>query len=74
MAAASSNANTNVSMLGESYKYCASTAGAMGYSLEDVTESLGLMANAGVKGSQAGNTLKNAMINLAKPTDAWRQL
>ena len=70
MAAASSNANTNVSMLGESYKYCASTAGAMGYSLEDVTESLGLMANAGVKGSQAGNTLKNAMINLAKPTDA----
>lgn len=70
MASASSNANTNVSLLGESYKYCASTAGAMGFSLEDVTESLGLMANAGVKGSQAGTTLKNAMINLAKPTDA----
>ena len=70
MAAASSNANTNVSLLGESYKYCASTAGAMGFSLEDVTESLGLMANAGVKGSQAGTTLKNAMINLAKPTQA----
>lgn len=70
MAAASSNANTNVSLLGESYKYCASTAGAMGFSLEDITESLGLMANAGVKGSQAGTTLKNAMINLAKPTDA----
>ncbi len=70
MAAASSNANTNVTILGESYKYCASTAGAMGYSLEDVTESLGLMANAGVKGSQAGTTLKNAMINMAKPTDA----
>lgn len=68
MAAASSNANTNVSLLGESYKYCASTAGAMGYSLEDVTESLGLMANAGVKGSQAGTSLKTAMINLAKPT------
>ncbi|MCI5680179.1 MAG: phage tail tape measure protein [Bacteroidales bacterium] len=73
MAAAASNANTNVSILGESYKYCASTAGAMGYSLEDVTESLGLMANAGVKGSQAGTTLKNAMINLAKPTDAMAQ-
>lgn len=70
MASASSNANTNVLLLGESYKYCASTAGAMGYSLEDITESLGLMANAGVKGSQAGTTLKNAMINLAKPTDA----
>lgn len=70
MAAASSNANTNVTILGESYKYCASTAGAMGYSLEDITESLGLMANAGVKGSQAGTTLKNAMINMAKPTDA----
>ena len=72
MASASSNANTNVSLLGESYKYCASTAGAMGFSLEDVTESLGLMANAGVKGSQAGTTLKNAMINLAKPTDAMQ--
>lgn len=58
MAAASSNANTNVSLLGESYKYCASTAGAMGYSLEDVTESLGLMANAGVKGSQLVHPLK----------------
>lgn len=70
MAAASSNANTNVSLLGESYKYCASAAGAMGYSLEDITESLGLMANAGVKGSQAGTSLKTAMINLAKPTKA----
>ena len=74
MASASSNANTNVSLLGESYKYCASTAGAMGFSLEDITESLGLMANAGVKGSQAGTTLKNAMINLAKPTDAMAKV
>ena len=73
MASASSNANTNVSLLGESYKYCASTAGAMGYSLEDVTESLGLMANAGVKGSQAGTSLKTAMINLAKPTAQMKQ-
>lgn len=73
MASASSNANTNVSLLGESYKYCASTAGAMGYSLEDITESLGLMANAGVKGSQAGTSLKTAMINLAKPTNAMQQ-
>lgn len=73
MASASSNANTNVSLLGESYKYCASTAGAMGYSLEDITESLGLMANAGVKGSMAGTSLKTAMINLAKPTNAMQQ-
>lgn len=73
MASASANANTNVSLLGESYKYCASTAGAMGYSLEDVTESLGLMANAGVKGSQAGTSLKTAMINLAKPTAQMKQ-
>lgn len=72
MAAASSNANTNVNLLGESYKYCASTAGAMGYSVEDITESLGLMANAGVKGSQAGTSLKTAMINLAKPTTAMQ--
>lgn len=70
LAATSSSANTNVSMLGESFKYCASTAGAMGYSVEDISVALGVMANAGVKGSTAGTTLKNIIANLAKPTDA----
>ena len=68
LAAASSNANTNVSLMGESFKYCAPVAGAMGASAEDLSIALGLMANAGIKGSQAGNSLKNALVNLTKPT------
>ncbi len=70
MAAASSNANTNVSLLGESFKYVAPLFGAMNYSAEDATTALGLMANAGIKGSQAGTSLKNAIANMVKPTDA----
>ena len=69
MAAASTNANTNVTMLGESFKYCAATAGAMGYNIEDISVALGVMANAGIKGSTAGTTLKNVIANMAKPTD-----
>lgn len=73
MASASSNANTNVAMLGESFKYVAPLAGAMGYSVEDTALALGLMANAGVKGSQAGTTLKTMFTNLAKPTKKMQQ-
>lgn len=54
LAAASSNANTNVSMMGETFKYCAPIAGALGFSAEDTAEAIGLMANAGIKSSQAG--------------------
>lgn len=78
MAAASTNANTNVELMGESMKYAGTLAGAMGASVEDVSIALGLMANSGVKGSQAGNALKNALVNLVKPTeqqtDAMKQL
>lgn len=69
MAAASSNANTNVSMLGESFKYVAPLAGSMGYSAEDVATALGLMANSGIKASAAGTALRTLLTNLAKPTD-----
>lgn len=69
LAAASSNANTNVSMLGESFKYVAPVAGAMGYSVQDTSVALGLMANAGIKASQAGTALRTIMTNMAKPTD-----
>lgn len=69
LAKASSSANTNVSMLGESFKYIAPLAGTMGYSVEDVSLALGLMANASVKGSMAGTSLKTALSNLASPTD-----
>lgn len=68
LAAASSNANTNVSMMGESFKYAAPVAGALGYSAEDVAVALGLMANAGIKASQAGTSLRNIFQRMAKPT------
>ena len=69
LTAAANNANTNVGLLGESFKYIAPTAGAFKYSAEDVAIALGLMANAGIKGSQAGTTLNAALVNLIKPTD-----
>ena len=65
LAAASSNANTNVSMMGETFKYCAPIAGALGFSAEDTAEAIGLMANAGIKSSQAGTALRTIMNNLA---------
>ena len=69
LAAASSNANTNVSMMGETFKYAAPVLGSLGYSAEDSAIAIGLMANAGIKSSQAGTALRSAITNLAKPTD-----
>lgn len=68
LAAASSNANTNVAMMGETFKYAASVAGAMGYTAEDTALAIGLMANRGIKASQAGTALRSIMTRLAKPT------
>ena len=70
LASASSNANTNVSMLGESFKYVAPLCGSLNYSAEDAAVALGLMANAGIKGSQAGTSLKTALVNMVNPTDS----
>lgn len=64
LASASSNANTNVGMMGETFKYAAPIAGALGYSAEDTALAIGLMANAGIKGSQAGTSLRSIMTNL----------
>lgn len=69
LAAASSNANTNVSMLGESFKYVAPVAGSLGYTAEDTAIALSLMANAGIKGSQGGTALRGSLTRLIKPTD-----
>lgn len=69
LAKASSSANTNVAMLGESFKYVAPVAGSLGYSVEDTTVALGLMANAGIKASQGGTALRTMLTNLSKPTD-----
>lgn len=70
MAAASSNANTNVGMMGETFKYAAAVAGAMGYSMEDVALATGLMANAGIKATQAGTSLRSIISRMAAPTGA----
>lgn len=68
LAAASSNANTNVSMMGESFKYAAPLMGSMGYSAEDTALALGLMANSGIKASMAGTSLRSIITRMAKPT------
>lgn len=69
LAAAAANANTNVEMMGESFRYIAPVAGALGYSAEDTAIALGLMANSGIKASTAGTSLRSMLTNLAKPTD-----
>lgn len=68
LAKASSNANTNISMMGETFKYVAPVAGALGYSAEDTALAIGLMANSGIKASQAGTSLRGMLTRLAKPT------
>ena len=75
MAAASTNANTNVEMMGMTFKYAGAVAGALGYSLEDVSLATGLMANAGIKGEQAGTSLRAIMTRLVSPpSDAAKAL
>ena len=69
LAKASSNANTNVGMMGETFKYVAPLAGALGFSAEDCATAIGLMANSGIKSSQAGTSLRSILSRMAKPTD-----
>lgn len=68
LAQASASANTNVGLMGESFKYCAPIAGALKYSVEDTAVAIGLMANAGIKGSQAGTAMRSMLTRLVKPT------
>ena len=68
LAAASSNANTNVSMMGETFKYVAPVAGSLGYSAKDCAVAIGLMANSGIKASQSGTALRSMFSRLAKPS------
>lgn len=69
LAKASSSSNTNVGMMGETFKYAAPLAGTLGYSVEDTAVAIGLMANAGIKGSQAGTAMRGMLSRLIKPTD-----
>ena len=78
MAAASSNANTNVEMMGLTFQYAAPIAGALGYSIEDLAVGIGLMANAGIKGEKSGTALRSIMTRLSAPpkecADAMKKL
>lgn len=65
----SRSANTNVSLLGESAKYAAPSFAALGWRVEDAAFAMGLAADYGVKGSQAGTGLRQALKNLEAPTD-----
>lgn len=65
LAQASSNSNTNVSMMGETFKYVAPVAGSLGYTAEDTAVSIGLLANAGIKASQGGTVMRKLMSETA---------
>lgn len=68
LAQTAASANTNVGLLGESFKYVAPAAGALGFTVEDTAVALGMMANSGIKGSQAGTALNSWLTRMAKPT------
>lgn len=64
--------NAAVSDTGEAMKYVAPLARAAGIRFEETAAAIGIMANAGIKGSQAGTTLRGAISRLSKPTDDMR--
>ncbi len=70
LAAAATNSNTNVAMMGETFKYLAPVAGALAYSSKDAAIAIGVMANSGIKASTAGTSLRSLLTNLSKPTDS----
>ena len=69
MAVTMSKSSTDVNQLGEAFKYVAPLAGSMGYSIEDLSLALGIMANAGIQASQGGTSLRRILLNLSDPTD-----
>ncbi len=73
LAATSTDSNTNVTMLGESFKYVAPLAGSFGYSLNDVSLALGLMANNGIKSTMAGTSLSRVIQNMTKPSKETKE-
>lgn len=68
LAQASARSNTDVSMMGQTFKYVAPVAGALGFSIQDTATAIGLMANAGIKGEQAGTSLRAMLTRIVKPT------
>jgi TP901 family phage tail tape measure protein len=74
LAKAAAATNVDVAQMGETFTYVAPIAGAMGYSIEDMSTAIGLMANSAVKGSMAGTALKTAISNMVTPTDEQVEL
>ncbi|WP_420285528.1 phage tail tape measure protein [Enterococcus cecorum] len=72
-AQAAAKTNAEVSDMGEAMKYIAPVAHAMGISLEETAAAVGILSDSGIKGSQAGTSLRGALSRLAKPTDAMRE-
>lgn len=68
LAQASARSNTDVAMMGQTFKYVAPVAGALGFSIQDTATAIGLMANAGIKGEQAGTSLRAIFSRIVKPT------
>lgn len=68
LAQASARSNTDVAMMGQTFKYVAPVAGALGFSIQDTATAIGLMANAGIKGEQAGTSLRAIFTRIVKPT------
>lgn len=71
-ARAAADTNAEVRDMGEALKYIAPVANSMGISLEETAAAIGIMSDAGIKGSQAGTTLRGALARLARPSDAMR--
>lgn len=69
LAEATRSSNTTVDLMGESFKYVAPIAGSFGYSIQDIAVALGIFANNGVKGSQAGTGLRQALNSLINPSE-----
>lgn len=68
MAATCSNANTSIELMGETLKYAGPVAGTLGIEMDQLSLAIGLMGNAGIKGSQAGTALRGGLTNLVKPS------
>lgn len=71
-ARAVADTNAEVGDMGEAMKYIAPVASSMGLSLEETAAAIGIMSDAGIKGSQAGTTLRGALSRIAKPTDEMK--
>ena len=68
-AEASARTNAQVEDMGNAMKYIAPVANTMGLKIEEVAAAIGIMSDAGIKGEQAGTTLRGALTRLTKPTD-----